>query len=47
MQTVVSSLSPSHGSPPFAGGGFVQVRTRCRVPLLQVTLHRNQRLHGE
>ena len=29
MQTIVSSLSPAHGSPPFAGGGFVQVRKRC------------------
>ena len=47
MQTFLSSLTPAHGSPPFAGGGFVQLRTRCRVPLLQVTLHRDQRLHFE
>ena len=34
-------------SPPFAGGRFVQVRKRCWVPLLQVTLHCDQQLHGE
>ena len=38
MQATVSMAAPIQSSPPFDGGGLVQVRVRFRVPCPHVTL---------
>ena len=38
-QVRFSRSLPLHGSPPYSGGGLLQVRERCFVPTPHVPLH--------
>ncbi len=44
--SLICSVSPSQSLPPCSGAGFVQLRLRYCVPLLQLTVHTVHSLHG-